>query len=68
MAQLEDTLVPLYLLHRYQTEAASKEIGGLDYRYAMRGDGQLVTRMVSAADQQKAVDAVLHTIDSFYAT
>jgi Met-zincin/Domain of unknown function (DUF5117) len=63
MAQLEDTLVPLYLLHRYQTEAASKEIGGLDYRYAMRGDGQLVTRMVSAADQQKAVDAVLHTLD-----
>jgi len=63
VAQLEDTLVPLYLLHRYQTEAASKEIGGLDYRYAARGDGQLVTRIVSAADQQKALDAVLHTLD-----
>jgi hypothetical protein len=63
MSQLEDTLVPLYLLHRYQTEAASKEIGGLDYRYAVRGDGQLVTRNVSAADQQKALDAVLHTLD-----
>jgi hypothetical protein len=63
MSQLEDTLVPLYLLHRYQTEAASKEIGGLDYRYALRGDGQLVTRIVSATDQQKALDAVLHTLD-----
>jgi hypothetical protein len=63
MAQLEDTLVPLYLLHRYQTEAASKEIGGLDYRYALRGDGQLITRIVSAADQQKALDAVLRTLD-----
>jgi len=38
LAQLEDTLVPLYLLHRYQTEAAVKEIGGLDYRYQLRGD------------------------------
>ena len=40
MAQMEDTLVPLYLLHRYQVIAASKVIGGLDYRYAVRGDGQ----------------------------
>jgi hypothetical protein len=68
MAQLEDTLVPLYLLHRYQTEAASKEIGGLDYRYALRGDGQLITRIVPATDQQKALDAVLHTLDPFTLT
>jgi hypothetical protein len=40
MATLADVLVPLYLLHRYQAEAASKEIGGLDYRYQLRGDGQ----------------------------
>ena len=39
MAQMEQTLVPLYLFHRYQTEAAIKEIGGLDYRYNLRGDG-----------------------------
>ena len=39
MAELEKTLVPLYLFHRYQTEAAIKEIGGLDYRYNLRGDG-----------------------------
>jgi hypothetical protein len=40
MSQLADTLVPLYLFHRYQTEAAIKVIGGLDYRYNLRGDGQ----------------------------
>jgi len=62
MAELEDTLVPLYLLYRYQTEAAAKEIGGLDYRYALRDDGQLVTRIVDSADQQKALRAVLQTI------
>jgi hypothetical protein len=62
LSDLEDTLVPLYLLHRYQTEAAAKEIGGLDYRYALRGDGELVTKIVDPANQQKALDAVLKTL------
>ena len=62
MAQLEDTLVPLYLLHRYQTEAAAKLIGGLDYRYAVRGDGAMVTQMLSPERQRKALDAVLQTL------
>jgi hypothetical protein len=62
MAQLEDTLVPLFLLHRYQTEAAIKEIGGLDYRYALRGDGQLITEIVAPDDQKKALTAVLKTL------
>jgi uncharacterized protein DUF4953/uncharacterized protein DUF5117 len=62
MSQLADVLVPLYLMHRYQTEAAAKEIGGLDYRYALRGDGQEVTAIVSPADQRKALAAVLRTL------
>ncbi len=62
MAQLEDALVPLYLLHRYQTEAATKEIGGLDYRYNLRGDGQSNPQIVSPADQKKALAAVLKTL------
>ncbi len=61
-AQLEDTLVPLYLLHRYQTTAAAKEIGGQKYRYALRGDGQLITADVPAADQQRALGALLKTL------
>jgi hypothetical protein len=62
MAQLEDTLVPLFLLHRYQTEAAIKEIGGLDYRYQLRGDGQPNPEIVSSANQKKALAAVLKTL------
>jgi hypothetical protein len=61
-AQLEDTLVPLYLLHRYQTQAATKEIGGLDYRYQLRGDGQMSPLIVSPSDQRKALKAVLKTL------
>ena len=62
LSQLEDTLVPLYLFHRYQTEATIKEIGGLDYRYNLRGDGQPNPEIVSPADQKKALDAVLQTL------
>ncbi len=62
VAQLEDTLVPLYLLHRYQTEAAIKIIGGLDYRYQLRGDGQIDPEIVPLAEQNKAIAAVLKTL------
>jgi hypothetical protein len=62
LAQLEDTLVPLYLLERYQTEATAKEIGGLDYRYNLRGDGQINPAIVSPAEQKKALAAVLNTL------
>jgi hypothetical protein len=62
MAMLEEALVPIYFFHRYQTEAASKIIGGLNYRYALRGDGQPVTELVSNAQQMKALDALLNTI------
>lgn len=62
MATLEEVLVPMYFFHRYQTEAASKVIGGLNYRYALRGDGQPVTEMVPPQDQIKAIEAVLKTV------
>ena len=62
LAQLEDTLVPLYLFHRYQTEAAAKEIAGLDYRYNIRGDGQMLPKIVSPTDQRSALTAVLKTL------
>ena len=62
MAQLADTLVPLYLLHRYQTEAAIKEIGGLNYTYQLRGDGSPKPTILDNADQQKAIKAVLQTL------
>jgi hypothetical protein len=68
LAQLEDTLVPLYLLHRYQTEAAIKEIGGLDYRYNLRGDGQMLPQIVDPALQQKAITAVLTTLTPQFLT
>ena len=40
MALIEEVLVPLYLHHRYQVEAAASAVGGIHYIYAMRGDGR----------------------------
>lgn len=68
IAKLEDTLVPLYLLHRYQTEATMKEIGGLDYRYQLRDDGQAGPTLVSPTDQKKALAAVLKTLSPGFLT
>ncbi len=62
MSSLEDVLVPVYLLHRYQAEAVSKVLGGLYYTYAIRGDGQKVTEGVPGAEQRRALDALLRTI------
>jgi hypothetical protein len=62
LARLEDALVPLYLFHRYQTVAAVKEIAGLDYRYNVRGDGQMLPQIVDPADQRHALASVLKTL------
>jgi hypothetical protein len=62
MATIEEVLVPLYLHHRYQLDAAASSIGGLYYGYAFRGDGREPFRHVPAAEQQAALDAILATI------
>jgi hypothetical protein len=63
LATLEEVLVPVYLLHRFQIEAVSKLIGGQYFSYAMRGDGQTPPLTVDAKKQQAAIDALLHTLD-----
>ncbi len=63
-SQLEDVFVPLFFFHRYQTEATSKWIAGLDYNYAVKGGGQRVVKVVPADVQRKALTAFLKTLDA----
>jgi hypothetical protein len=63
MAFLEDVLVPVYLYHRYQLEAATKTVGGMNYSYALRGDGQLVTQPLSKDEQLQALATVVACLD-----
>lgn len=60
---LEDVFVPVYFMHRYQTEAAVKVIGGLDYNYAIKGGNQTIVKRVSGKEERKALKALLKTID-----
>jgi len=62
LSTIEDTLVPIYLLHRYQVEAATKLVGGMDYTFALRGDGQVPTQIVAPAEQRRALASVLSTV------
>ena len=61
---LEDVFVPLYFLHRYQTEAAVKLIGGLEYNYATRGDNQTTVKEINYLDQKNALNSVLKTVNA----
>jgi hypothetical protein len=63
MSDLEDVLVPIYLYHRYQTEATVKMIAGVDYAYALRGDGQPGLEIVDSEIQSAALAAMLRTLE-----
>ena len=59
MAFLEDVLVPVYFYHRYQVEAVTKLIGGQNYTYTLKGDGQVLTTTVPKKVQEQALQAIL---------
>ncbi len=62
-ADLRRALVPIYLFHRYQVEAAVKFVGGVDYGYAVVGDGREAAPATPAADQRRALAALVRTLD-----
>lgn len=62
-SDLEEVLVPVYFYHRYQAEAVGKWIGGLDYRYALREEGNAYRyRPVSPVRQRRALLALMRTL------
>ncbi|MGC6430691.1 MAG: zinc-dependent metalloprotease [Jejuia sp.] len=63
-SQLEDAFVPLYFLHRYQMEATTKLIGGLDYNYAVKGDGNFTTKAIDSYKQRAALRSILATLSA----
>jgi hypothetical protein len=62
LAKIEEVLVPVYLLHRYQIQAVAKLIGGLYFNYGLRGDGQSAPLRVDAEKQQDALSALIATL------
>ena len=63
-SKLEDVFVPLYFLHRYQTESTIKLIGGLDYNYAKRDDNQTIVENIPYDIQNNALISILKTLEA----
>ena len=63
LATLEEVLVPIYLLHRFQIQAVGKLIGGQYFNYAVRGDGQPAPTTVTVEKQQAAIGLLIDTLD-----
>ncbi len=62
MATIEEPLAPIFMYHRYAVESTASMVAGLDYIYAMRGDGRTPVKWESAANQRKALDALANTL------
>jgi hypothetical protein len=67
MGELEARLVPLYLLHRYQTEGIARLLGGADYDYVTSTDvrtgaGRGGARVVPAAQQRAALERLASSL------
>lgn len=61
LSNLRRAFVPIWLLHRYQVEAAAKSLGGVDFPYALNREG-LQPAAVPGQVQQAAMYALLDTL------
>ena len=60
--EIEARLVPIYLLHRYQTEAVARLVGGADYAYSEAMDREAGTKTIAAETQRAALDRLVATL------
>jgi len=60
--RIEDILVPIYMLHRYQIEAAAKAIGGLDYLYYVKNNNNYKVKPVDKDLQIKSLKSLLKVL------
>ena len=62
-SELRSVFTPIYLYHRFQTEAAAKAIGGVRFRYQV-ADGDLEPMTpVSPVEQRRALQLILRTVE-----
>ncbi|MCW8090257.1 zinc-dependent metalloprotease [Alteromonas sp. ASW11-130] len=68
LSAIEDVLVPIYLLHRYQLAAVAKQVGGLEYEYEIKSAEQTVKgqRIINVERQKKAIKQILDATTASY--
>jgi hypothetical protein len=67
-SSLENVLLPLYMHHRFQLNSAAQSIGGANYLYTVRGDGQTPFTIIDGEEQRDALETVLSTLDVDFLT
>jgi hypothetical protein len=63
IATLQERFVPVYLMHRFAINSLAKAVGGMEYAFAMRGDGMQATRPVPGDRQREALRALARALD-----
>jgi hypothetical protein len=64
VGELEARLVPVYLLHRYQTEAVARLLGGVTYAYSEAAEHRAGSHPVAAERQRAALDRLIATLSA----
>ncbi len=59
---LKRKYVPIYLLHRYQVEATVKQVAGVEFSYAVKGDAGQIAPLVGPETQRAALAALMATL------
>lgn len=62
-SDLRAVFSPIYLYHRYQVEAAAKTLGGVYFEYELNGPSVRGLRPAGAAEQMRALNVLLSTLD-----
>ena len=63
LADLRRVIVPIYLFHRYEVDAVSKSIGGVDFGYGTTAEPGQAAMPVAADEQRRALKALLGTLE-----
>lgn len=62
LSSIQERVVPIYLLHRFQVQAVAKLIGGVDYSYSLVSESPAHINQVSGSWQNKALTQLLKTL------
>ncbi|MEX2527921.1 MAG: zinc-dependent metalloprotease [Gemmatimonadota bacterium] len=62
LSWLNQRFAHVYLHHRYAMEGMVRYVGGMQYRYALRGDGQTPTQAISGAQQRRALGEIVQVL------
>lgn len=63
VALLQERFSPVYLMHRFAVQSLAKAVGGMEYSFALVGDGQAATRPVPAQAQRRALDLLTDALE-----